>query len=90
MPALLATGAWQPWGAQVAGNRSRSRALSTFSRLQAHYPAVLGGVSPMVVASPNRALGFQVRVGAPTREAANDICRRLQAAGGSCIVLKNR
>jgi hypothetical protein len=30
-----------------------------------------------------------VRVPAPTREAANDLCRQLRDEGAACIVLKN-
>ncbi|MFX5793337.1 SPOR domain-containing protein [Acinetobacter baumannii] len=32
---------------------------------------------------------YQVRVGADTRAAANELCDRIRRAGQACIVLKN-
>ena len=84
---------WQPWGVQVAGNFSQSRALATYRNLQERHPAVLGERTPLVLRKRNLSLGTRemvnVRVPAPTREAANDLCRRLREEGAACIVLKN-
>ncbi|MCB1495676.1 MAG: lytic transglycosylase domain-containing protein [Bauldia sp.] len=83
---------WAPWGVQVAGNFSLNRAMAAYSRQQARYASVLGGQTPMVVRGVNRSMGnapvFQIRVPAQTRQEASDICRRLKAAGGACLVLK--
>jgi len=32
---------------------------------------------------------YQVRIGADTRPAADDLCNRIRRAGGACFVLKN-
>jgi hypothetical protein len=84
---------WQPWGVQVAGNFSQSRALATYRNLQKHHPALLGDRSPLILRKRNLSLGTRelvnVRVPAPTREAANDLCRQLRDEGAACIVLKN-
>jgi hypothetical protein len=84
---------WQPWGVQVAGNFSQSRALASWRSLQQRHPDVLGDREPLIVRKRNRSLGtrpmINVRIPAPTREAANDLCRQLQQAGAPCIVLKN-
>ena len=83
---------WQPWGVQVAGNIRQSAALRQFSRLQARYRRIIGGVSPMVVRARS-GLGskriWSVRIGANSRHAADRICRRLRIAGGACLVRRN-
>lgn len=38
---------------------------------------------------PGALLRYQVRVGAESREAANDICKKIHLAGGDCVVLRN-
>ena len=77
---------------QVAGNFSLNRAMAAYSRQQARYASVLGGQTPMVVRGVNRSMGnapvFQIRVPAQSRQEASDICKRLKAAGGACLVLK--
>lgn len=84
---------WQPWGVQLAGNFSQSRALATYRNLQQRHPAVLGDRPPLIVRKRNLSFGprpmVNVRVPAPTREAATDICRRLREEGAVCVVLKN-
>ncbi|MGZ3297094.1 MAG: SPOR domain-containing protein, partial [Xanthobacteraceae bacterium] len=35
-------------------------------------------------------LFYQVRIGADTRPAADNLCNRIQRAGGACFVLRNR
>jgi len=94
--ALLATeggAAWQPWGVQIAGNFSQSRALATYRTLQERHPEVFGDRAPLIVRKRNLSFGSRpmvhVRLPAPTREAANDLCRRLRDAGAACVVLKN-
>jgi hypothetical protein len=32
---------------------------------------------------------YQVRIGADTRQAADDLCNRILRAGGACFVLRN-
>ncbi len=84
--------AWGPWGVQVAAGFSRGRVLAAYARLQGRFPAAMAGATPMLLGSVNRSRGrgafYQARVPAETREAASDLCRRLQAAGGACLVLK--
>ena len=84
---------WQPWGVQLAGNFSQSKALETYRSLQESYPALLADQAPLIVRTRNLSLGTRprvnVRVPAPTRDAANDLCRQLRAEGAACAVLKN-
>jgi len=84
---------WQPWGVQVAGNFSQAKALATYRNLQARHPEVLADKAPLIMRQRNLSFGSRpmvhVRLPAPTRDAANDLCRRLREAGAPCIVLKN-
>ena len=54
---------------------------------------MLGGRKPLVLrsntASRGASLWYLVRVAEATRESANKLCARLQAAGGACIVYRN-
>lgn len=86
-------GTWAPWGVQIAGNFSLKRAMASYARQQIRYPAILGATAPMVVPSVNGSHGqatfFQIRIPAEDRKMASDICRRLEGAGGACVVLRN-
>jgi hypothetical protein len=85
-------GPWAPWGVQVAGNFSLNRAMASFALVQRKFPAIVTG-PPMVVRKVSRSRGpaplFQIRLPAPDQKQANDICHRLEAAGGACIVFRN-
>ena len=85
---------WAPWGAQVAGNFSLDRAMARYAALQERHPDILGGKAPMVVRAVNRSRGraalFQIRAPAASRDEASDLCRKLEAAGGACVVFRNR
>jgi soluble lytic murein transglycosylase-like protein len=85
---------WAPWGAQVAGNFSLDRALASYAALQERHPEILGGKAAMVVRAVNRSRGraalFQIRAPAASRDEATDLCRKLKAAGGACVVFRNR
>jgi len=81
-----------PWGVQLAGNFSKDIALASYSRARAAYGSILAEVRPMVIGTRMRSRGlrtfYRVRVPASTREAANALCNRLHAVGGSCVVLR--
>jgi hypothetical protein len=89
--APLAEAALAPWGVQLSGNFSKEIALASFARARQAYSAVLGEVRPMVIGTRMLSRGlrtfYRVRVPASTRDAANRICDRIRAVGGSCIVL---
>jgi hypothetical protein len=81
-----------PWGVQVAGNFSLEGALASFAAVQRKYPSIVVG-SPLVMCSLDRSHGqaplFQVRLPAADHKEAFNICNRLEAAGGACIVFRN-
>ncbi|MBE7184621.1 MAG: lytic transglycosylase domain-containing protein [Methylobacterium mesophilicum] len=82
----------KPWGVQVAGNVRRAAALRQWQRVSSRF-VMLAGYDPVVSRVRNgrsRRGIYAVRIGAESRREAGDICRQLQSAGGSCVVLRNR
>jgi len=86
-------GAERPWGVQLAAGFDRDKALAMYSRAISHLGSVIGDQDPMLLGSIFRSRGtrtfYQVRIGADTRPAADDLCNRIRRAGGACLVLRN-
>lgn len=86
-------GAAMPWGVQLAAGFSRDKALAMYARAISRLSAIIGDRDPSLLSSVFRSRGtrpfYQVRVGADTRAAANELCDRIKRAGQACIVLKN-
>jgi Transglycosylase SLT domain/SPOR domain len=81
-----------PWGVQLAGNFSKARALASYARASSGYATILGDLRPMIIGTRLRSRGtrafYRVRVPAATRNAAMDLCNKIHALRGSCIVLR--
>ena len=64
-----------------------------YSRAIKRLSAVIGDQDPSLLSSVMRSRGnhdfYQVRIGADTRPAADDLCNRIRRAGGACFVLRN-
>jgi hypothetical protein len=86
-------GADRLWGVQLAAGFNRDRALSLYARAMKRLSAVIGDQDPSLLGSLFRSRGtrtfYQVRIGADTRPAADDLCNRIRRAGGACLVLRN-
>lgn len=86
-------GAAAPWGVQLAAGFSRDKALAAYARSIKRLNDVIGDRDPSLLSSIFRSRGtrtfYQVRIGADTRAAANNLCDRIKHAGQACIVLKN-
>ncbi|MFD1199391.1 transglycosylase SLT domain-containing protein [Brucella gallinifaecis] len=83
----------KPWGIQVAGNFRRSVAVNQWNRLRKQFPSVLARHNPVIsrMRTPIARRGiYAVRIGANTRNEADNICNKLRSAGGACIVLRNK
>jgi hypothetical protein len=82
-----------PWGLQLIGDSSESRALSAYAELQKRYRSVLTDRAPTVLKRPLGGHGpstwYLVRVAESTHERAMQLCSKLKSAGGSCIVTRN-
>lgn len=89
----MATIPTRPWGVQVAGSFRRAAAIRQWQRLQGRFPALLSSYDPVVsrvrVGYARRGI-YAVRIGADSRQVADNICRKLHGVGGSCIVRRNR
>jgi hypothetical protein len=86
-------GADRAWGVQLAAGFNRDRALAMYARAMKRLSAVIGDQDPSLLGSLWRSRGtrtfYQVRIGADTRIAADDLCSRIRRAGGACLVLRN-
>jgi Transglycosylase SLT domain/SPOR domain len=86
-------GADRPWGVQLAAGFNRDQALAMYARAIKRLSAVIGDQDPSLLSSVMRNRGtrqfYQVRIGADTRIAADDLCNRIRRAGGACFVLRN-
>ncbi|WP_249780856.1 lytic transglycosylase domain-containing protein [Bradyrhizobium sp. dw_78] len=81
------------WGIQLAAGFNRDMALAMYARAMKRLSAVIGDQDPSLLSSVLRSRGtrtfYQVRIGADTRPAADDLCNRIRRAGGGCFVLRN-
>jgi hypothetical protein len=83
----------QAWGVEIATSFSKDEALAQFGRVKQDHSDILGSYQPMVVETCDLHMGtklqYSARIGMDSREDANALCAKLQAAGGACIVQKN-
>jgi hypothetical protein len=79
-----------PWGSIVGADNSRDRILEKYAALQQRHAGVLAGLDPILIQRQRGPLPrYQVRIGADTRAAANELCRQMHKSGGDCVVLRN-
>ena len=80
-----------PWGVQLAGNFSKPLALAAFDPARQRYAGVIGDTRPMVIGRLLRSRGtqpfYQVRLPAPSRAVAEQLCGRIQSVGGACVAM---
>ena len=89
----MATVNVKPWGIQVAGNFQRGVAVRQWQRIKARHGRLFEDYEAVVsrVRSPLGRRGiYAVRIGVDDRANAEIICRKLRAAGGACVVVRNR
>jgi hypothetical protein len=86
-------GAAMAWGVQLAAGFSRERALTMYARAIKRLGEIVGDRDPSLLSSTFRSRGtrpfYQVRIGAETRTAADELCGRIRRAGQACLVLRN-
>ena len=64
--------------------------MDRYAALQQRHAAVLAGRDPILLERGRGPLPrYQVRIGADTRAAANELCHRIHKGGGDCVVLRN-
>ena len=84
-----------PWGVELSAGFSHDRVLPPMRRLLKRFGEILSGRDPSILSGVLRSRGirafYRVSIGAPTREAANDLCtRNCRRAGGACLVIRDR
>ena len=83
-----------PWGVQLSAGFSRDGALRSYATIAKRHANLLQGHDPSIIASRFLSRGtrtfYQVRVGADTRQVAENLCESIRRAQGACAVLRNR
>jgi hypothetical protein len=82
------------WGAQLTANLSESGAWATYRMLQKRYARLIGDREPIVLRGQVPGMGrlarTMIRIGDDNRSYLENFCRKLIAAGGACVVLRNQ
>jgi hypothetical protein len=93
LEAHVTLGSERLWGVQLAAGFDRDRALASYASEMKRLSAVIGDQDPTILATMLRSRGtrtfYEVRIGADTRPAADDLCSRIRRAGGACFVIRN-
>ena len=91
-PSLI-EGAYAPFGVQLSGNFSKSRAIAAYHRQVARFPSILEGKPTLIIGKRGAGRGqrafYRVRLPAETLREAGQLCNALQKLGGACVVLRN-
>jgi hypothetical protein len=78
------------WAVQLSGDRSEVNALAIYNDIRKKHQGILAAYQPVVVRTAlgvgTTAAWYRVRIEADSRQAAETLCSRLRAAGGSCLV----
>jgi hypothetical protein len=81
------------WVAQLIGDSSETVALSRFHQMQGRLRSVLGGYEPAIlrttVKSNETPIWVRVRIEFETRQGAESLCSKLEAAREPCVVQRN-
>jgi hypothetical protein len=81
------------WVAQLIGDSSETAALSRFHQLQGKLRSVLGGYEPTILRTTIKPAAepvwVRVRIEFDTRQGADSLCSKLEAAGEPCLVQRN-
>ena len=82
-----------PWGVELASGFSKDELFDNFAQMKQAYPSILADYEPMLIEQCNLSLGtkltYSVRIGTDSRNEADDLCTKLRASGGVCVVQKN-
>lgn len=75
---------------QLSSQRSEDAARSAFAALQRKFPSILGSATVDIQQADlgTKGIYYRARVGAPTRNAAVELCEQLRSAGGDCLIAR--
>jgi hypothetical protein len=81
------------WVAQLIGDVSETAALSRFRQMQGRFRSVLGSYEPAILRTTIKPgatpVWVRVRIEFDTRQGADSLCSKLEAAGEPCLVQRN-
>ena len=81
------------WGMQLTANWSEIGAWATYRLIQKQYAVLIGDREPIVIRSRGIGLGsamrYNIRIADDDRTYLENFCKKLIAAGGACVVLRN-
>lgn len=81
------------WGVQIASSFNKQETIDEFAKAKDDYADVLQGYSPTIVEVCDLSMGtdlrYSARIPMESRDAPDGLCKKLQDAGGACIVLKD-
>jgi hypothetical protein len=81
------------WVVQLIGDSSEAIALSRFQELQNKHKSLLGMYRPVVlntaITPGSETIWTRIRVELSSRQAADSLCSKLEAAGERCVVQRN-
>jgi soluble lytic murein transglycosylase-like protein len=81
------------WGMQLTAALSESQAWAIYRMLQKRYTALIGDREPIVLHARLPGMGpaarYIIRIADDNRAHLEDVCNKLLAAGGACVVLRN-
>jgi hypothetical protein len=82
------------WGVQIAAHLLESRAWAIYRDVQKRYHSLIGDREPIVIHKSIPGMGtvkrYIITIADDDRAPLQQLCSRLTAAGGSCVVLRNR
>jgi hypothetical protein len=81
------------WGMQLTSNWSESKAWAVYRMIQRKFAGLIGDREPIVIRNRGvglgRAMRYNIRIADDNRGYLEGFCRKLIAAGGACVVLRN-
>src|SRR3954470_132064 len=89
----IVQGSLQPWCVILTAGFSHTAILGQNAALARRQTDALAGLDPSIVDTRLLTRGsrpfYQVRIGAPDRAAAYDLCNRIRRNHGACVILRN-
>ena len=79
------------WGMQLTADWSEDKAWATYRLIQKQYAGLIGDLKPIAISSRgvNGEVRYNIRIADDDRAYLEELCRKLIAAGGACVVLRN-
>jgi hypothetical protein len=82
------------WGVELVAHLSEAKAWAMYRDVQKKFPALIGDREPIVLHKQLPGMGaaqrYVITIADDDRAPLNALCEKLMAAGGACIVLRNR